>query len=1254
MYDSHVLGAYEFENNYLDSSSQNNNLIKYNNNIIFSSAIKKFGGYSATQNVSNNWVYTTNAITTVKTVEIWFYINSGNGYWNLTEGWLNNNVYKIGIAQSGGNINVYTSDYGWLNLNYYIGADRFQGWFGLAVKFNDNGYNRLYTTNKNGEVFFERTNSTYVGTYEPNGYIWRFFSNIQDLPNTSVYIDRAIFSDICRTVLPTQPIDLKVFSINPSSGSVVGGQLVEILGQGFDLNAKVYFGNIEAENITVVNTNKITCLTPSYTSQGYVNVKVQNNVNDYVIVANGFFYFSGETYEIENAEIKLYVDDYNYVKDALLTNLSSKTYDKKYCHYNVETKNFDLYDILNSGTTATINFQTAKKINRITLYFYPKKPTNFTPATIKSGNKIKIEYYNTSSGEWKNVYAEDFNQYFCLPPVKYWGDGVYSNDNCGIIALYLPSEITTQYIRITAQEDLYLSETEITYAKLIYPTTCRVSIQRDVENRYLGTFITLNFWDETFGNYSEMEVNQSAFLAVKYKNNTKFFGELFINDIVIDVKNRVCDIELTDFVEKLKTSYIQKNLLYNQETNNNTINIDIIIEWCLYNAFIHRDMIDMQISGAVWYYPEIKSVYDEINEVLKTIGDGVLINANGLITIKSRGINTVAYSECNESTNQMQYVPILGAVYNDFLWIRGFDNIAPMQGFSVAEVYNNIFNDVWGYEYNNINLGLIDEKHYRLEINNGYIIIRFEEMGNVFGNSTMYNNRGVFQFVLEKMQGQKSFSVTLDYGEGTMTDYLNLNTDNYKYRVCYYSYNYLTNISYSSCTAKKYVHRRIYDEETGNILSDNLIYESNYYTLNFLAIPEGGVDFSVVLKYKISCSTLLKILGIGRTRKYNRTYVFNFNTQDCVEYYTLQSNFFRLDQDVYFKFWTISNMESNPVEVNFFTNKINSMAGNSIKLLFYPANFWVKDSRTAYNPGSALDRNKHLWTTARWDYNTKPKIYYTKYEEKDIEDGNIGINVRNLKYKKSTKKIDENIVKNKINVKEKLMVLTSGTLETDENKKISQQTDVYISTTDYLATYNFDTIINRNANRKLYLKFDKGGVIYEYNIPLSALNNLVNYMLNEVEIQVSLSDYPLGADLKLHPTNTTYTRTLKELKYWAFSWKRSGENLKTYYNYDSINKYGVIEENIENNKLVFLSDENYNKIIKKYSRFYSDINEQIDNISCNLNLAIDLNKYVYFYDAIYKQQIIQYKLYDIEHLIDLNNLNFETTLNGRVQAYEQY
>jgi hypothetical protein len=100
-------------------------------------------------------------------------------------------------------------------------------------------------------------------------------------------IQNAVGSCIFPAAAPVPPP--VVTAVNPKSGTTAGGTAVAITGTGFQAGATVTFGGTAATSVVVVNSTRITAVTPAKAT-GKVAVAVTNPNAQSSSLANGFFY----------------------------------------------------------------------------------------------------------------------------------------------------------------------------------------------------------------------------------------------------------------------------------------------------------------------------------------------------------------------------------------------------------------------------------------------------------------------------------------------------------------------------------------------------------------------------------------------------------------------------------------------------------------------------------------------------------------------------------------------------------------------------------------------------------------------------------------------------------------------------------------------------------------------------------------------------------------------------------------------------
>ncbi|WNF22609.1 IPT/TIG domain-containing protein [Mesobacillus jeotgali] len=83
-------------------------------------------------------------------------------------------------------------------------------------------------------------------------------------------------ADAYNYLTPAPKPTIKLTSLSATSGLLTGGESVYLIGENFDTNVKVYFGDKEAPVNYYASPTKIRVSVPAGTSTGLVNVKAQN------------------------------------------------------------------------------------------------------------------------------------------------------------------------------------------------------------------------------------------------------------------------------------------------------------------------------------------------------------------------------------------------------------------------------------------------------------------------------------------------------------------------------------------------------------------------------------------------------------------------------------------------------------------------------------------------------------------------------------------------------------------------------------------------------------------------------------------------------------------------------------------------------------------------------------------------------------------------------------------------------------------
>ncbi|MBU1218711.1 IPT/TIG domain-containing protein [Myxococcota bacterium] len=137
----------------------------------------------------------------------------------------------------------------------------------------------LYNVSVDGLIPGDQANDEYMamvtgpaaGTYSlayrfsrDNGLSWTYC----DLDGSSNGVDTAQLPSL--TV--TDPPPFEIYSISPAYGPIAGGTLITINGTGFDATAAVTIGGQVCTNLTLVDSENITCTTPAGADFGYENL----------------------------------------------------------------------------------------------------------------------------------------------------------------------------------------------------------------------------------------------------------------------------------------------------------------------------------------------------------------------------------------------------------------------------------------------------------------------------------------------------------------------------------------------------------------------------------------------------------------------------------------------------------------------------------------------------------------------------------------------------------------------------------------------------------------------------------------------------------------------------------------------------------------------------------------------------------------------------------------------------------------------
>ena len=83
-----------------------------------------------------------------------------------------------------------------------------------------------------------------------------------------------------------------VKKISPPIGVIAGGEPIDILGSGFnvDMGITVYFGNTKVDNVVIRSTKKMTISSPGANGPGPVNVRIATDDGKEFLLRDAFTY----------------------------------------------------------------------------------------------------------------------------------------------------------------------------------------------------------------------------------------------------------------------------------------------------------------------------------------------------------------------------------------------------------------------------------------------------------------------------------------------------------------------------------------------------------------------------------------------------------------------------------------------------------------------------------------------------------------------------------------------------------------------------------------------------------------------------------------------------------------------------------------------------------------------------------------------------------------------------------------------------
>jgi len=152
------------------------------------------------------------------------------------------------------------------------------------------------------EIFVRATTQQRGGTTVNRSFV----VNAQDKPTVSNKLLRAILI-VAMTIAfyGCGSGEFGADSVTPNSGSLTGGDTVQIFGGGFrqDVGMSVYFGSIKAENVVVNSSTLISVSTPPAKVEGKVSLRIVTDDGKELLLKDAFEYVN-KTGNNDTKEIK--------------------------------------------------------------------------------------------------------------------------------------------------------------------------------------------------------------------------------------------------------------------------------------------------------------------------------------------------------------------------------------------------------------------------------------------------------------------------------------------------------------------------------------------------------------------------------------------------------------------------------------------------------------------------------------------------------------------------------------------------------------------------------------------------------------------------------------------------------------------------------------------------------------------------------------------------------------------------------------
>jgi hypothetical protein len=1055
--------------------------------IIFYEGTHSAGPFSSTKNINAN------ITDTIETVDFWAYVPSGSA-----TGTLFSFNSDLKLYYNAGLVYFYDSTYGQIG-GFAVPLDT---WFRVQVAW-DETYETVYI---NGVEQAEQQNPN-----PPTGTL-RFGNNAAGDDPFGGYIDLAKISTINYQGVEPLPVPVLILiSVSPNQGPETGGTAVTLTGLYFSTVTQVLFDGIAALNVVIVDDHTITCVTPVNTPGDFIPVEV-DSATESSVITYGFKYNAVVIIPPDVGGAQMIFEKRNYVIDtdgngtlATLTPASPLVQDGKHTHFNIDTGEKN-YVSLHAGQNIVVDFGSPVPIKKITAYLYPKRNTYFALENVFNNAAIKIYFWDGQA--WESLNWASFNEYYGLPSAKLVNMGTYAaySSTVGIISVWDSVGITTDKLRFEAPDvDIGITEIEVCDLVITEPANIRVNEISSTLGEYQGIRIAGTFLDTDFSIFNFVEYRRAAFLLADFKDQQKYFGLMFVDSVQVDEKVFQTYIECVNLYDKLSTARV--NIIGNIGVQDYAQ----VIEWLLAGADIYRDLVNISVNVKNYnYIPENTDVQTELNNVLASGGEIRMLTQDGVFAVKSRISETPHTEIINAYTDNWspQFNLFSGEYLSSALpsWV---DMYAPINGFSLGETFESTLS-AWGNNYliNRKNSSFLaapdlethvgstgENNHFRLKLqtpatNN---IGAWEIRGNVFPVNHQYFWVG--QYVAAKGQGTVNIVAKIidpshiDSGTGKplvlFQESLSVDTNTARIRVVYYYW-----------ALSGFIGRIIFNQDTNTIISRN-----DHLGSDTLSWGVAILDFGIESANTAGASVIIEAMGVSGASQ--RSAVFAGNTPDAISFLNLI-----VPSAASFIIYTLSAGDTEPLLS--VAGNVQSAPGDTMQIILIPTRVSLKITAWSFTiplpDGTFFTNFTATWTSITMTSDIT--LLFLTTADADIETGTLQIYPRDLKYLKSARNVNEDVIFNRLQIQINNFTNLGAATIFDNETAFNITTTAYTNTTSM--TLDLDVLLNLEINVVV------NSVLYDFNYQPGTYYNTVmdcDIIFTNTDAQFHFSITPRGTSL---------------------------------------------------------------------------------------------------------------------------------------------